>query len=71
MSKREKRRRKVLNACERNLRRLETNERERQHMHSLNDAFGELKEVIPHVNVGRRLSKIETLKLAKNYIKVS
>ena len=59
----------MLNARERNLRRLESNERERQRMHSLNDAFGELKEVIPHVNVGRRLSKIETLKLAKNYIK--
>ena len=38
-------------------------------MHSLNDAFGELKDVIPHVKIGRRLSKIETLKLAKNYIK--
>lgn len=63
------RRRKGLNARERNLRRLESNERERQRMHGLNDAFLQLREVIPHVQIGRRLSKIETLTLAKNYIK--
>ena len=63
------RRRKALNARERNLRRLESNERERMRMHSLNDAFQGLREVIPHVNLGRKLSKIETLTLAKNYIK--
>ena len=34
------RRRKALSARERNLRRIESNERERQRMHSLNDAFG-------------------------------
>jgi class B basic helix-loop-helix protein 8 len=67
--KRSSRRRKGLNARERNLRRLESNERERQRMHSLNDAFQELRGVIPHVRIGRRLSKIETLTLAKNYIK--
>uniref|UniRef100_A0AAG5DKK8 BHLH domain-containing protein n=1 Tax=Anopheles atroparvus TaxID=41427 RepID=A0AAG5DKK8_ANOAO len=37
-------------------------------MHSLNDAFQSLREVIPHVKKERRLSKIETLTLAKNYI---
>uniref|UniRef100_A0A336LTA8 CSON000139 protein n=1 Tax=Culicoides sonorensis TaxID=179676 RepID=A0A336LTA8_CULSO len=58
----------VLNAKERNLRRLESNERERMRMHSLNDAFQSLREVIPHVKKERRLSKIETLTLAKNYI---
>ena len=63
------RRRKALSARERNLRRIESNERERQRMHSLNDAFGELRSVIPHVDIGRKLSKIETLTLAKNYIK--
>ncbi len=63
------RRRKAVSARERNLRRLESNERERQRMHSLNDAFQELREVIPHVDIGRKLSKIETLALAKNYIK--
>lgn len=63
------RRRKGVSARERNMRRLESNERERQRMHSLNDAFQELREVIPHVRLGRKLSKIETLTLAKNYIK--
>lgn len=63
-----RRRRSVLNARERNLRRLESNERERMRMHSLNDAFQALREVIPHVKMERKLSKIETLTLAKNYI---
>ncbi|KAJ8682762.1 hypothetical protein QAD02_018554 [Eretmocerus hayati] len=55
-------------ARERTLRRLESNERERMRMHDLNDAFQSLREVIPHVSRERRLSKIETLTLAKNYI---
>ncbi|CAL1686555.1 unnamed protein product [Lasius platythorax] len=55
-------------AREKTLRRLESNERERMRMHSLNDAFQSLREVIPHVTKERRLSKIETLTLAKNYI---
>ena len=67
--KRTSRRRKGVSARERNVRRLESNERERMRMHSLNDAFQELREVIPHVKMGRKLSKIETLTLAKNYIK--
>ncbi|XP_013771878.1 protein dimmed-like isoform X2 [Limulus polyphemus] len=62
------RRRPTLNARERNLRRLESNERERMRMHSLNDAFQALREVIPHVAMEKKLSKIETLTLAKNYI---
>ncbi|KAI5717397.1 hypothetical protein M8J77_005222 [Diaphorina citri] len=63
-----RRRKPVLNAREKNMRRLESNERERMRMHSLNDAFQSLREVIPHVKKERRLSKIETLTLAKNYI---
>uniref|UniRef100_A0A0A9YFT9 Protein dimmed n=1 Tax=Lygus hesperus TaxID=30085 RepID=A0A0A9YFT9_LYGHE len=63
-----RRRKPSLNARERNQRRLESNERERMRMHSLNDAFQSLREVIPHVKKERRLSKIETLTLAKNYI---
>ncbi|XP_072311757.1 class A basic helix-loop-helix protein 15 [Eucyclogobius newberryi] len=54
---------------ERSLRRLESNERERQRMHNLNNAFQALREAIPHVNTDKKLSKIETLTLAKNYIK--
>lgn len=58
-----------MNPRERNIRRLESNERERMRMHSLNDAFQALREVIPHIRLERKLSKIETLTLAKNYIK--
>ncbi|NXC38231.1 BHA15 protein, partial [Penelope pileata] len=54
---------------DRHLRRLESNERERQRMHKLNNAFQALREVIPHVSAENKLSKIETLTLAKNYIK--
>jgi len=57
---------------ERALRRLASNERERQRMHSLNDAFDGLRDVIPLLDTtgaGRRPTKIETLTLAKNYIK--
>ncbi|NXY45869.1 BHA15 protein, partial [Ceuthmochares aereus] len=54
---------------DRRLRRLESNERERQRMHKLNNAFQALREAIPHVRAENKLSKIETLTLAKNYIK--
>ncbi|CAK1547158.1 unnamed protein product [Leptosia nina] len=65
-----RRRRCGVSARERNLRRLESNERERMRMHSLNRAFEDLRRVIPHVKKDNRsLSKIETLTLAKNYVK--
>lgn len=48
--------------------RLESNERERIRMHQLNDAFQGLRDICPHVKNGRKLSKIETLTLARNYI---
>ena len=67
--KKSTKRRKGVSARERNVRRIESNERERQRMHSLNDAFEGLREVIPHINMDRKLSKIETLTLAQNYIK--
>ncbi|KAJ7984692.1 hypothetical protein DPEC_G00357390 [Dallia pectoralis] len=57
------------NGKERNVRRLESNERERQRMHKLNNAFQALREAIPHVKMDKKLSKIETLTLAENYIK--
>ena len=68
IGKKGSRRRKVVSARERNSRRLESNERERMRMHSLNDAFQSLRNSIPHVHAERKLSKIETLTLAKNYI---
>ncbi|XP_016356763.1 class A basic helix-loop-helix protein 15-like [Sinocyclocheilus anshuiensis] len=64
-----RRRRLHSSTKERNVRRLESNERERQRMHKLNNAFQALREAIPHVKTDKKLSKIETLTLAKNYIK--
>ena len=50
--------------------RLKVNGRERQRMHDLNSALDGLREVMPYANGPsvRRLSKIATLLLAKNYI---
>lgn len=64
-----KRRRAALTNRDRLLRRLESNERERNRMHSLNDAFQGLREAIPHIRRSRPLSKLETLTLATCYIK--
>ncbi|XP_076810400.1 uncharacterized protein LOC143453126 [Clavelina lepadiformis] len=52
----------------RNLKRLQSNERERLRMHQLNDAFQALRDICPQVKHDRKLSKIETLTLAHNYI---
>ncbi|GFS21697.1 class E basic helix-loop-helix protein 22 [Elysia marginata] len=50
--------------------RLNINSRERRRMHDLNDALDELRSVIPYAHSPsvRKLSKIATLLLAKNYI---
>lgn len=50
--------------------RMKINARERQRMHDLNSAMDSLREVMPYANGSsvRRLSKIATLLLAKNYI---
>ncbi len=50
--------------------RLGINARERRRMHDLNDALDELRAVIPYAHSPsvRKLSKIATLLLAKNYI---
>ncbi|EDV25593.1 Neurogenic differentiation factor 1 [Trichoplax sp. H2] len=50
------------------VRRTRANERERNRMHNLNDAYEELRKVVPHYPADRKLSKIETLILAQNYI---
>ncbi|CAN2391515.1 intracellular distribution of mitochondria [Pristimantis euphronides] len=63
-----RRKRQLSQGKEHSVRRLESNERERQRMHKLNNAFQALREVIPHVRAEKKLSKIETLTLAKNYI---
>ncbi|XP_040280510.1 oligodendrocyte transcription factor 3-like [Bufo bufo] len=50
--------------------RLKVNSRERQRMHDLNQAMDSLREVMPfsHGPSVRKLSKISTLLLARNYI---
>lgn len=55
---------------EQKLFRLSVNARERRRMHDLNDALDELRKVIPYAHNPsvRKLSKIATLLLAKNYI---
>jgi hypothetical protein len=50
--------------------RLVINARERRRMHDLNDALDDLRSIIPYAHEPsvRKLSKIATLLLAKNYI---
>ncbi|XP_040172893.1 transcription factor 15-like [Anopheles arabiensis] len=48
--------------------RLQANARERYRTHSVNSAFNNLRLLIPTEPPDRKLSKIETLRLAKSYI---
>ncbi|XP_061827901.1 neurogenic differentiation factor 4 [Nerophis lumbriciformis] len=49
-------------------RRMKANARERSRMHGLNDALDSLRRVMPCYSKTQKLSKIETLRLAHNYI---
>ena len=49
-------------------RRCAANMRERNRMHVVNFAFDRLREVVPSYPANRKLSKIETLKMACSYI---
>ncbi|KAL8577913.1 hypothetical protein ACOMHN_011909 [Nucella lapillus] len=49
-------------------RRIKANDRERNRMHSLNDALETLRKVLPSFPDDSKLTKIETLRLANNYI---
>ncbi|VDO86447.1 unnamed protein product [Haemonchus placei] len=55
-------------SSKRKQRRLKANGRERQRMHGLNDALDVLRQYIPITAQHQKLSKIETLRLARNYI---
>ncbi|VDO94454.1 unnamed protein product [Soboliphyme baturini] len=57
-------------AAELRRRRIAANERERKRMDSLNFAFDQLRDVLPSVEAGKNLSKIETLLMAQEYIRV-
>ena len=50
------------------IRRLKANARERNRMHGLNDALDILRKHVPCYSRTQKLSKIETLRLAGNYI---
>ena len=44
------------------------NDRERKRMHTVNSAFDQLRELVPAYPSNRKLSKIDTLRLACSYI---
>uniref|UniRef100_A0A0N5APG9 BHLH domain-containing protein n=1 Tax=Syphacia muris TaxID=451379 RepID=A0A0N5APG9_9BILA len=50
------------------MRRQAANARERKRMNCLNEAFDQLRTVLPEMNSGKRLSKFETLQMAQHYI---
>ncbi|ELT89039.1 hypothetical protein CAPTEDRAFT_169232 [Capitella teleta] len=50
------------------VRRSKANTRERNRMHGLNEALEVLREYVPCYSKTQKLSKIETLRLARNYI---
>ena len=50
------------------IRRVKANSRERSRMHGLNNALDALREHVPCYSKTQKLSKIETLRLARNYI---
>lgn len=49
-------------------RRIKANDRERHRMHTLNDALERLRMVLPTFPEDTKLTKIETLRFAHNYI---
>ena len=49
-------------------RRVKANTRERNRMHGLNGALDDLRKYVPCYSKTQKLSKIETLRLARNYI---
>ncbi|MEE6479345.1 hypothetical protein FKM82_012225 [Ascaphus truei] len=49
-------------------RRVKANDRERSRMHNLNSALDELRSILPSFPDDTKLTKIETLRLAHNYI---
>ena len=49
-------------------RRVKANDRERSRMHNLNGALDSLRKILPNSNEENKLTKIETLRFAHNYI---
>lgn len=53
---------------QRGRRRMKANDRERHRMHNLNSALDELRSILPALPEDTKLTKIETLRFAHNYI---
>lgn len=70
MSRRMAKKMKDLSEEDQQVLRLKVNSRERKRMHDLNSALDGLREVMPYANGPsvRKMSKIATLLLARNYI---
>uniref|UniRef100_A0A3B5QDR9 Neurogenin 3 n=1 Tax=Xiphophorus maculatus TaxID=8083 RepID=A0A3B5QDR9_XIPMA len=49
-------------------RRMKANDRERHRMHNLNSALDALRNILPALPEDTKLTKIETLRFARNYI---
>uniref|UniRef100_A0A8C5I703 BHLH domain-containing protein n=1 Tax=Gouania willdenowi TaxID=441366 RepID=A0A8C5I703_GOUWI len=49
-------------------RRMKANDRERTRMHNLNCALDALRDILPALPEDAKLTKIETLRFARNYI---
>ncbi|XP_024863423.1 neurogenin-3 [Kryptolebias marmoratus] len=49
-------------------RRMKANDRERHRMHNLNSALNALRDILPALPEDAKLTKIETLRFAHNYI---
>ena len=49
-------------------RRIKANDRERTRMHNLNSALDQLRKILPNSSEENKLTKIETLRFAYNYI---
>ncbi|KAK6104353.1 Uncharacterized protein BM_BM5793 [Brugia malayi] len=50
------------------IRRSKANARERRRMHNLNEALEKLRRILPQLPDEPKLTKIETLRMANNYI---
>lgn len=58
----------ILTGAESKAKRIQANSRERKRMHTVNSAFDQLRELVPTYPSNRKLSKIDTLRLACTYI---
>lgn len=59
---------RCLKSGQRGRRRMKANDRERHRMHNLNSALDALRSILPALPEDTKLTKIETLRFAHNYI---